>query len=183
MRKETIARYLAELGSRIHSPCRIIVGGSSALILREQLQRHTEDIDVVDEVPEPIRGLHAWRDQAQREHGLYLAHFQSHYLPRGWEQRVETWLTFRRLEVGLVDSMDIAVGKLFSKRAKDLGDLRDLQAFLTRDQMNARLAYADRLAANPELLAQADHNYYCLWGEDLPAIEPHQGIFDGFEKG
>ena len=172
MKKETILDYLKDLGSKLNSPCRIIVGGSSALILREQLSRRTEDIDVVDEVPQGVRDLHSWRATAQARYGLYIAHFQSHYLPRAWENRVESYSSFRRLEVELVDTLDIAVGKLFSKRDKDLDDLRELRSWFTREQMDARLAYADRLAANPELLAQADHNYYVLWGEDLPAIGP-----------
>lgn len=172
MTKDTILRYLRALDDQLTKPCGIIVGGSSALILRDQLLRNTEDIDVVDEVPSPIRELHAWRATANERFGLYVAHFQSHYLPRAWESRVETVASFRRLDVALVDSADILVGKLFSKRDKDLDDIREVEQHVGRETIDSRLAYADRLAADPKLLALAQRNYYILWGEDLPAIEP-----------
>ncbi len=63
-------------------------------------------------------------------YGLRLAHFQSHYLPDGWQRRVESFGVFGELAVFLVDPVDIAVGKLFSRRDKDLDDVRMLKRVL-----------------------------------------------------
>ena len=50
MKKSTIVQYLRELGTRLQQSTKLVVGGSSALILQDLLSRSTEEIDVVDEV-------------------------------------------------------------------------------------------------------------------------------------
>src|SRR5687768_16175766 len=97
-----------------------------ALILGERLTRRTEDIDVVDELPEVVRAERELLDGFTARYGLRVAHFQSHYLPMGWEARVRSLGRFGQLDVFLVDELDIAVGKLFSAREKDRDDLRVL---------------------------------------------------------
>ena len=171
MKKSTIHQYLRSLGCEIAEPSTIVIGGSSSLILADLLDRHTEDIDLVDEVPAALRDLHAWRDKASKMYGLYLAHFQSHYLPRDWDQRLNSLGAFGRLDVRLVDPIDILVGKLFSRRDKDLADLHQVLPKLSREQFDQRLAFADRLAAEPVLREQAERNYYVHFG-DLPSWEP-----------
>lgn len=113
-RVETVQQFLRELGMSIDRPLRITIGGSGALILAGQLSRRTEDIDIVDEVPVEMRSQHELLDQLAQRYGLRLAHFQSHYLPAGWEQRVRSLGVFGRIEVDAVDSYDILLGKLFS---------------------------------------------------------------------
>lgn len=170
MKKSTIEKFLKDLGSELVEPARIIVGGSSALILFDLLERNTEDIDLVDEIPAPLRTMHQWRENAKERYGLYLAHFQSHYLPRDWENRLVSMGSFRQLTVLLVDPLDILVGKLFSRRVKDQADLDQILPSIPRERFDQRLLYADRLAADESLRQQADKNYYILFGDALPDL-------------
>ena len=123
---ETIRQLLRELGTLASRPTRIDVGGSGALILLGNLSRSTDDIDIVDEVPPELRAQHDAMEQLASRYGLRLAHFQSHYLPAGWIDRVRSLGRFGNLEVFLVDPLDIFVGKLFSAREEDRDDLRAL---------------------------------------------------------
>ncbi|GMU52903.1 MAG: hypothetical protein AMXMBFR33_20490 [Candidatus Xenobia bacterium] len=168
-RPETIKRYLRELGEQLTTPVRVVIGGSSALILAGLLSRHTEDIDLVDEVPESIRGMRASLKQLQAKHRLHLAHFQSHYLPSGWEDRTHSQGKMGQLDVHSVDPLDILTGKLLSKREKDQGDLLELtpRAF-SREQLASRLEACRAHLSDPELRASAEHNWNVLFGETLP---------------
>lgn len=166
IKKTTIEQYLREMGLQISVMSRIVIGGSSALILQGLLNRNTEAIDLVDEVPEVLRNLHDWRSSAKQRYGLYLAHFQSHYLPRGWEKRLHSVGGFGRLEIFLVDPIDIFVGKLFSRRTKDLDDLRELSGQLERSRIDTRLVNAVGLLADAQARSQAEYNYYIVYGEE-----------------
>ncbi|MDB5173947.1 MAG: hypothetical protein JWN51_2720 [Phycisphaerales bacterium] len=98
------------------------IRGSISLILSAGLSRHTEDIDLVDEIPAPLRSEHALLDELAARYGLRLAHFQSHFLPQGWESRTRSYDKVGRLEIHLVDVYDVLVGKLMSNRGKDRDD-------------------------------------------------------------
>jgi hypothetical protein len=166
---QNVLEFLRELGTRIPKPTRIAVGGSIALILRHQLERATEDIDVVDEVPVEIRDNHELLDELAGRFGLRIAHFQSHYLPAGWESRLHSLGRFGDLDVDLVDTYDIFVGKLFSARTKDQDDLRMLARQLDKSQISRRLRdSAAALVSDSNLKSQATRNWYVLWGEPLP---------------
>lgn len=168
MKKSTIQQYLRELGLQLLHPARAVIGGSSALILQDLLSRNTEDIDLVDEVPKPIRELHQWKARAKERYGLFIAHFQSHYLPAGWADRLHSLGSFGKLETFVVDPVDIFVGKLFSNREKDLDDLRALSASLSRERIDSRLASASSLRADADLAEQARRNYYIVYGDEIP---------------
>jgi hypothetical protein len=166
----TLQQFLRELGDALQTPARMDVGGSSALILRGLLSRATDDVDVVDEIPEVLRVEHELLDGLVSRYGLRLTHFQSHYLPAGWSARVESLGRFGKLDIFLVHPLDIFVGKLFSKRTKDRDDLRMLCGSLDRSAIVERLrASAGALLADPGLRADAQRNWYILFGEDLPA--------------
>jgi hypothetical protein len=165
---DTIQAFLRDLGTRVHQPTSLTIGGSGALILQTDMVRATEDIDVVDEVPEAIRELHGDRQELQRLHGLHLAHFQSHYLPKGWEARVHTLGSFGRLQVSVVDVQDVFLSKLFSAREKDVADLRALYPHLDRDTLERRLRDScTALLDEAHLRANAERNWYVLTGESL----------------
>src|SRR5262249_28212190 len=132
-------QFLRELGSRLRHRVRLAVGGSIALILPGYLERATEDIDVVDEVPAEIRSQHALLDELQKRYGLLLAHFQSHYLPSGWQNRLHYQDTYGDLQVYLVDVYDVFLSKLFSIRSKDLDDMRLLLPQLDKGTLAQRL--------------------------------------------
>lgn len=167
---ETLKQFLRELGDTLKVPARLEVGGSTALILRGLLSRATDDIDVVDEVPKSIRVERELLEGLIQRYGLRLTHFQSHYLPSGWSQRLESIGRFGKLDVFLVHPVDIFVGKLFSKRTKDLDDLRMLLPGLDRAAIVDCLKNsAQPLRADPNLRADAQRNWYILFGEELPA--------------
>ena len=72
---DQIRDYLETVGRRIRKEARIYVAGSCALILPGFLDRGTNDIDIVDEVPKEIREEYSLLDELERV--LHLA------LPRG----------------------------------------------------------------------------------------------------
>lgn len=168
-RPEVVRQYLRELGLAVPGPVKIIVGGSIALMLRDFLARYTEDIDLVDEIPAEIRSLHDQMRRLSERYGLHVAHFQSHYLPPGWAERVSFEGDYGRLGVYLVDPLDILVGKLFSKREKDLDDVRALTQKVQKVDVVVRLRQTcSTLLSEERLRQQAQHNWYILYGEDLP---------------
>jgi hypothetical protein len=167
---ETVKQFLRELGTHVPAATRLDVGGSVALILPGYVSRHTEDIDVVDEVPAPVRSLHQVRAELKQRYGLAVAHFQSHYLPAGWQNRLHLLGAFGNLQVYTVDVIDIFLCKLFSKRAKDLDDLRLLAPQLDKPTLVRRLKDTTaQLSADPAMHEQAEHNWYVLYGEPLPS--------------
>src|SRR5947209_617355 len=93
------------------------------------LSRPTEDIDVVDEVPKELREQHALLSELKDRYGLELAHFQQHYLPMRWQDRLHYFDTFGELTVYLVDVYDVALSKLFSIRTKGFDDLKQFGHF------------------------------------------------------
>jgi hypothetical protein len=165
-----VREFLRELGSQIVQPLPVHFGGSGALILSGYLSRRTDDLDVVDEVPEALRSQHQLLDRLRKRYGLSLAHFQSHYLPSGWEQRLHSLGSFGRLQVFLVDVYDVFLSKLFSKREKDRDDLRVVAPQLDKETVMRRLREtATALASDPDLRLAAEQNWYVLYGEPLPS--------------
>jgi hypothetical protein len=169
---EQIRQYLRDLGTRLRRGVRLDVGGSVALIMPGYLSRATDDIDVVDEIPAEIRTEHALLHELESRYGLSLAHFQRHYLPMGWEQRLHFLDSFGELQVYLLDAADVFLSKLFSIRTKDLDDLRVLARQLEKDILIRRLQQnCSSMLAAPDLLQRAEHNWYVLYGEALPTGE------------
>ncbi len=166
---ETVRQFLRELGVRLHHPVRIAIGGSIALFLDGYLQRATPNIDVVDEVPEELRTQHALLEELARNYQLQLTHFQSHFLPTGWQTRLHTLEPFGKLQASLVDVGDVFLSKLFSARTKDRNDIRLLLPGLDRETVARRLHdNCGSLLADPTLRQQAEENWYILTGQPLP---------------
>jgi Nucleotidyltransferase of unknown function (DUF6036) len=166
---ETVEQLLRELGLSLTTPTRLVIGGSIALILANALVRRTEDIDVVDEVPAEIRGQHELLDNLAKRYGLHLTHFQSHYLPSGWEDRLQSLGTFGKLDVFLIDPCDIFLGKLFSIREKDRDDLRAMQRLFDKTELIERLRTTTAtLRQEPNLREAAAKNWYILFGDAFP---------------
>jgi hypothetical protein len=170
IRAETVLEALRALSIRVSRPSRMVIGGAIAVILDGHLARHTEDIDVVDEVPSELRGQHEFLEEIARRYGLRLTHFQSHYLPSGWDARLRSIGAFGKLQVMAVDSCDVFVGKLFSIREKDRDDLSALKAKLEKDVLAQRVRESTTsFRAEPKLLEAATQNWFVLYGEPLPA--------------
>jgi hypothetical protein len=166
---ETVLQLFRDLGSRIDRPARLDVGGSTSLILAGILSRQTDDIDVADEMPAEIRVRHDLLEQIVTRYGLALTHFQSHYLPIGWQDRVRSLDRFGKLDVFLVDVYDVLLSKLFSERHKDLDDLRAAAPRVDKETLGSRLRRsAAPLLGNPLLAEHARRNWYIVYGEPLP---------------
>jgi len=148
---------------------RIDVGGAIALILAGHLSRHTEDVDIVGDVPAEIRNKHGLLEALQKRYGLEVGHVQTHYFPAGWEQRIHSLGSFGKLQVYLLDVYDVFLSKLFSKREKDRDDLRVVKPQLDKDSLVRKLREtAPGLLAAPELKENAEANWQILFGEGLP---------------
>lgn len=151
---EALRQFLRELGTHLRRRLQLYIGGSACLILPGRLSRATDDIDVVDEVPAEVRTQYKLLDELRSRYGLHIAHFQSHYLPEGWKNRVHSQGLFGNLEVYL----------------EDLDDLRALAPQLDKaDIVNRLCMHGGRLRADPQLLPHAEKNWYVLYGESLPS--------------
>jgi Nucleotidyltransferase of unknown function (DUF6036) len=167
---ETVEQFLRELGLSLAAPTRLVIGGSIALILANALARHTEDIHVVNEVPAAIRRQHELLENLAKRYGLHLTHFQSHYLPTGWEDRLKSLGAFGKLDVFLIDPCDIFLGKLFSNREKDRDDLRAMYRQFEKPELIHRLqATTASLRREPSPREAAEKNWYILFGDLLPS--------------
>jgi hypothetical protein len=168
-KSQTILQFLRDLGSRIDRPARLEIGGSTALILRDLLDKHTDAIDVVDGFPPALVGRHALLEDLLQRYGLRLAHFQSHFLPVGWENRLRSLGRFDSLEVFLVDACDVLLSILFSPREKDLDDLRAALRIVDKAELETRLKQsAGPFLAEPRVVEHARRNWHVLFGEPLP---------------
>jgi hypothetical protein len=168
-RPEIVFQFLRELGQRVPEHARLEIRGAIALIMAGILTRRTEDIDTVDEVPAPVRKQHALLEELAGRYGLHVRHFQSHYLPDGWRDRLHSLGTFGSLDVFVVDAVDVFVGKLFSRRTKDLDDLRAIAPKLAMTEIRERFRRAGaQLRAEPQLAQAAANNWYVLFGQALP---------------
>lgn len=166
---ETVRIYLTELSRHVRKPTRIEIGGVIALILPELLARNTEDIDVVDEVPKEIREKHDVLDNLKKRYGLHLGHFQQHYLPAGWSNRLHYYDTFGELQVYLVDPYDVFLSKLTSVREKDFDDMRLVKTQLDKTILTQRLKDTMQgTFATESLRERAQNNWKTLFGEPLP---------------
>lgn len=166
---DVIKQFLRELGTRLSSPARFVIGGSIALILTGKVSRATADIDLVDEVPESVRTQHSLVSELQNRYNLLLTHFQSHFLPNGWQHRLEHFGTFGVLDVYTVNPYDIFLGKLFSSRSKDLDDLRAMKPLMDKKALTEQLlTTTTSLLGEAALREAATKNWYILFGEELP---------------
>ena len=81
------------LGRDIHDRIEIHIAGSVPTLIRGLTARPTDDINLVDEVPIEIRPQRAVLRKIESEFGLKLGHVQSHYLPTGWRDRGDGWVS------------------------------------------------------------------------------------------
>jgi len=166
---KTVEQYFRELSGKVRKPLVISVGGAISLIVPGLLIRHTDDIDIVDEVPKEFRDQHALMDDLQKRYGLLLTHFHQHYLPSGWSTRLKYHDSYGDLKVYFVDPIDVLLSKLTSIRTKDLDDLRVLVPQFDKATIVRRLKDSMQSAlASDELRERANNNWYILFGEVQP---------------
>jgi Nucleotidyltransferase of unknown function (DUF6036) len=163
---DSLLQMLRELGTRITAPATLTIGGSLALMLDALIVRATDDAHVVDEIPAALRQEHALLGELASRYGLKLTHFQSHYLPDGWHGRIRSLGRFGKIDAFVVDSLDVLVGKLFSKRTKDLDDIRAAWPLMDQATFRDRVARStNSFRKDPDLVASAQRNWYIVTGE------------------
>lgn len=164
---DIIFRLLRDLGGRLRRPTSISIGGSCSLLLSETLVRSTEDMDIVDELPEAIRTDHELVAELVTKYGLRLSHFASHYLPNNWQNRARSLGRVGNLDARIVDPIDVLTGKFFSKRVKDFKDIQACWPNIDLDVLRDRLQYnTESLGSDERLREVARHNWYVLTGEE-----------------
>lgn len=156
------------LGQRVHDRVEVNVAGSIPTLIEGLTARPTEDIDIVDEVPAEVRKQRSVLSKIQSDYGLSLGHVQSHDLPASWEQRRRFLGDFGGLRVYLVDSYDIFVSKLSSKKEKHKDDLRVLAQKLDRETGKRRLFDAGcAFLKYPHQRPQIEENWRFIYQEAL----------------
>jgi hypothetical protein len=167
---DQIRQYLEKLGQKLRKETVIEIAGSCALILIDLLDRGTEDIDIVDEVPKEIRDRPDITDDLQERFFLHLGHVQRHYFPAGWQDRTHYFDRYDRLTVRLVDKHDVFLSKLFSARAKDFNDLREIVGAMDKEKLVDLLKRCcGGFLIEGRLREIAVDNWKSLYKEDLPA--------------
>jgi Nucleotidyltransferase of unknown function (DUF6036) len=169
-RPETIKQMLRDVGVEIRKPVTTYLAGAGSLILQGLLNRRTQDLDFIDEVPKEVRALGERLHELERTHRLELGHVQQHYFPSGWNQRVHSQPEFGRMRVFLVDGYDIFLSKLSSRREKDKQDLEVLIKVLDKETLSRKLKETCQgFLAMEKLREDMEKNWYSLYGEPLPA--------------
>jgi hypothetical protein len=166
---ELVRQFLQHVGTSMRRDTRVEIAGVIPCIMLGYLSRHTEDVDLIDEVPQELRENHRLLQELHDSYGLELGHVQSHYYPSGWRDRVHYLDDFGHLEVYLLDVYDVFLSKLFSARIKDMGDLRLLAPQLEKAVIVDRFKNTcNSFLAAPRLLQLAQDNWKILFGEELP---------------
>ncbi len=165
---QIIDAFLREVSLLVKTPTEIEIGGVTSLILQNLISRNTEDVDVVDEVPLSIRSNYAELDDLAQTKGLNITHFQSHYLPPSWRNRLVSYQVYGNLQVKLVDAVDIFVSKLFSARQKDRDDLLAVFRSLDKNSIVERLKEVVAWRREQRSLVSAQNNWFVVYGEQLP---------------
>ncbi len=173
MKPASVQQFLTALGKTVDRPITLTLGGSAALILRGLLDRHTDDLDLADEVPAEIRAAKETLSELTLRFGLRLAHFQTHYLPPGWARRTSDGGSYGSILLRLIDPYDIIAGKVFSARARDQDDVRVVSRRLDKGPLLERVhEYSAAVWGDERLREQARDTWQIVFLEDLP-LPPH----------
>ncbi len=156
------------LGRNIHGRVEVHIAGSVPTLIKGLTARPTDDIDLVDEVPQEIRRQRDVLRQIEDDFGLKLGHVQSHYLPPHWRDRRQWLGDFGGLRVYLLDEYDIFVSKLSSKQEKHQLDLRVLALKLDKEKARHRLLTdGHTFLDDPNLRPQIEENWRFIFQEPL----------------
>jgi hypothetical protein len=163
-----LRQIFESLGRDIHDRTEIHIAGSVPTLIKGLTARPTDDIDLVDEVPEAIRRQRDVLQEIETEFGLRLGHVQSHYLPPHWRDRRQWLGDFGGLRVYLLDEYDIFVSKLSSKQKKHQLDVRVLALKLDKEKARQRLVTDGQIFLDdPQLRPQIEESWRFIFQEPL----------------
>ena len=123
-----LRRALLRLGRTLPEPASITLGGSAALLLAGELDRRTDDGDVVESSVDFARLLDSVRKVEMIEQapaGWLNTSIQSytHVLPADFRTRLVRLPRMGRLDVSLLGRPDVVLMKAYAGRERDLQDL------------------------------------------------------------
>lgn len=150
MSRNALWEALSEMGRRAQRPVSIVLGGSAALILSNDLPRPTDDGDVVTSEP-GLGELQALiREIAQSEGlpaGWLNGSIQSYtyVLPADYPSRLVSMPPFKHLRVRLLSRRDVILMKVYGMRPRDIDDLRAIRP--TEDELAFVRAQLIRIGA------------------------------------
>lgn len=128
MSRDTLWNALSALGRRAPGPVSIVLGGSAALILTDDLPRPTDDGDVVTSVPE-VGDLQSLIREIAGSEGLPAGWLNgsiqsyTYVLPADYMSRLIAIPPFGRLQVRLLSRRDVILMKVYGMRPRDIEDL------------------------------------------------------------
>lgn len=170
VRRAELLQILEMIGKAVRGHVELNIAGSIPTLIEGLTARPTDHIDIVDEVPEPIRRQRALLEKIRSEYGLTFGHVQSHDLPASWKERRHSLGTFGALRAYLVDPYDIFVSKLSSKCEKHVQDRRVLAQALDRDVARQRLFRDGRaFLMDDHLRPRIEENWRFIFQEPLTA--------------
>ena len=141
---------LSALGRRTPGPVSIVLGGSAALILSNDLPRPTDDGDIVASEPGVDELQSLIREIANSEGlppGWLNGSIQSYtyVLPSDYSSRLVSLPPFNRLRVRLLSRRDVILMKVYSMRPRDIDDLHSIHP--APDELAFVRAQLSRIAA------------------------------------
>jgi hypothetical protein len=163
--KQDFVQALQALGHRVRGRTEVILGGAGALVLTGQLDRVTDDGDVLQSHPdlgqlqEDIRAVAEMLDLPS---GWLNGSIQSYVdvLPPDYKSRLTSLPAWGKLQVAVIHRKDVIVMKLFAGRPRDITDVITLtptpdELAFVRTQL-PRLVHIDGIRAQylTELLDQ-----------------------------
>jgi hypothetical protein len=168
MTRDTLWGALAALGRRVRQPVSIVLGGSAALILGEELRRPTDDGDVVTSDPGLGDLQRVIRDVADSEGlptGWLNGSIQSYtyVLPNDYQSRLVSLPPFNRLQVRLLGRRDVILMKVYGMRPRDVEDLRAIRP--TVEELALARAQLERIGAKEPEKARDMGAFLDEWSE------------------
>lgn len=157
------------LGSCLDQETSVTVGGAAALILPGFVERHTDDVEFVGDVPLGLRANSPFRSMVQHRFRLVLKQTNPGELPSGWEERVRPLSTYGRLHVSLIDAHDIFLSRLGRFDLTSLNDRRVLYTRLNTCILSELLRNScNHLMASNSFRDTARDQWHIYFGEPLP---------------
>jgi hypothetical protein len=155
--KQDFIQALQALGRRVSGQTEIVLGGAGALILTGELDRVTDDGDVLRSPPDIGQlqaDIRAVAESLDLPGGWLNGSIQSYgdVLPPDYASRLKSLPAWGKLQVAVLHRKDVIVMKLFAGRPRDITDVMALtpsheELAFVRSQV-PRLSRIDETRAN-----------------------------------
>lgn len=167
MSRGALWEALSALGRLAPGPVSLVLGGSAALILSNDLPRPTDDGDVVTSEP-GLGELQALIREIADSEGLPAGWLNgsiqsyTYLLPADYTARLIAMPPFNRLQVRLLSRRDVILMKVYGMRPRDIDDLRAIRP--TLDELAFVRAQLARIGAKEAIKARDMVELLDAWG-------------------